>query len=114
MSSEGFRGATNPVTDGGFPTTCEQCHDTVQWTDGNFDHSTTGFTLTGCIPCRRASALIATQQQLQPDEHDLRLVPHEGFSGHDQSEPRDRKFSQTCDLPYDERLVAGDASITRR
>jgi hypothetical protein len=54
-----FTGATSPVPHTGFPTTCEQCHDTVQWTDGKFDHSTTGFTLTGshtdpprqCIDC---------------------------------------------------------------
>ena len=30
-----------------FPTTCENCHDTIQWTDGKFDHSQTGFPLTG-------------------------------------------------------------------
>jgi NMD protein affecting ribosome stability and mRNA decay len=29
-----------------FPTACEGCHDTVAWTDGKFDHSTTGFPLT--------------------------------------------------------------------
>ncbi len=42
-----YNNATTPVPHSGFPTTCEQCHDTVQWTDGKFDHSTTGFTLTG-------------------------------------------------------------------
>ena len=42
-----FTSATTPVPHAGFPTTCEQCHDIVQWTDGKFDHSTTGFTLTG-------------------------------------------------------------------
>jgi len=42
-----FAGATTPVPHAGFPTTCEQCHDTVQWSDGKFDHSKTGFTLTG-------------------------------------------------------------------
>ena len=42
-----FASATTPVPHAGFPTTCEQCHDVVQWTDGKFDHSTTGFTLTG-------------------------------------------------------------------
>lgn len=31
----------------GFPTTCQNCHDTVQWTNGKFDHSATGFALTG-------------------------------------------------------------------
>ena len=29
----------NPVPHTGFPTTCEQCHDTIQWTDGKFDHT---------------------------------------------------------------------------
>jgi decaheme cytochrome c component MtrC/MtrF-like protein len=42
-----YNTATTPVPHTGFPTTCEQCHDTVLWTDGKFDHSTTGFTLTG-------------------------------------------------------------------
>ena len=42
-----FTNATTPVPHAGFPTTCEQCHDTVLWTDGKFDHSTTGFPLTG-------------------------------------------------------------------
>ncbi|HEY2457644.1 MAG TPA: multiheme c-type cytochrome, partial [Candidatus Acidoferrum sp.] len=37
----------NHVT-AGFPTAqCSTCHDTVAWVDGKFDHSTTGFTLTG-------------------------------------------------------------------
>ncbi len=42
-----FDGATTPVPHAGFPTTCENCHDTVLWTDGKFDHTTTGFPLTG-------------------------------------------------------------------
>ena len=52
-----FAGATSPVPHTGFPTTCEQCHDTVQWTDGKFDHSTTGFTLTGLhtVPPRQCT-----------------------------------------------------------
>ncbi len=43
-----YNTATTPInhTQLGFPTTCESCHDTIQWTDGKFDHSTTGFTLT--------------------------------------------------------------------
>jgi hypothetical protein len=43
-----FNGTTNPnhVTSG-FPTTCQQCHTTASWTAAAFDHSTTGFTLTG-------------------------------------------------------------------
>jgi hypothetical protein len=32
----------------GFPTSlCSQCHDTITWTDSTFNHSNTGFTLTG-------------------------------------------------------------------
>ena len=42
-----FNGAKSPVPHTGFPTTCENCHDTIQWTDGKFDHSQTGFPLTG-------------------------------------------------------------------
>jgi hypothetical protein len=30
-----------------FPTTCETCHSTVDWTGASFDHSTTSFPLTG-------------------------------------------------------------------
>jgi proline racemase len=35
---------------------CSTCHDTVLWTDGKFDHSTTGFALTGphMLPPRTA------------------------------------------------------------
>ena len=42
-----YNNAKSPVPHTGFPTTCEQCHDTVLWTDGKFDHSQTGFPLTG-------------------------------------------------------------------
>ena len=52
-----YTGATTPVPHAGFPTTCENCHDTVLWTDGKFDHSTTGFTLTGLhtVPPRQCT-----------------------------------------------------------
>ncbi|MBZ5680439.1 MAG: cytochrome c3 family protein [Acidobacteriia bacterium] len=56
-----YNNAVSPVAHAaaGFPTTCETCHDTVAWTDGKFDHNTTGFSLTGqhtvpprqCIDC---------------------------------------------------------------
>ena len=36
-----------PHVSAGIPTTCANCHDTVLWTDGKFDHSTTGFPLAG-------------------------------------------------------------------
>ena len=43
-----YNTATAPVNhvQMAFPTACESCHDTVVWTDGKFDHSTTGFPLT--------------------------------------------------------------------
>ena len=44
-----YNNATSPVDHigAGFPTTCQTCHDTVQWTDGKFDHTQTGWALTG-------------------------------------------------------------------
>ena len=42
-----FTNATAPVAHAGFPTTCEQCHDTVLGTDAKSDHSTTGVPLVG-------------------------------------------------------------------
>ncbi|HLV88017.1 MAG TPA: hypothetical protein VKV39_13620 [Candidatus Sulfotelmatobacter sp.] len=54
-----YNNATTPVAhaSAGFPTTCEQCHDTVAWTDGTFNHASTGFTLTGShtVPPRLCS-----------------------------------------------------------
>jgi hypothetical protein len=51
-----YNTATTPVNhiQAGFPTTCQLCHDTILWTDGKFDHSTTAFPLTGAhttVPC---------------------------------------------------------------
>jgi hypothetical protein len=44
-----YNTATTPVNHAAaaFPTTCELCHDTVLWTNGKFDHSSTGWPLTG-------------------------------------------------------------------
>jgi hypothetical protein len=44
-----YNNAKTPVdhVTANFPTTCESCHDTVQWTNGKFDHASTGWTLTG-------------------------------------------------------------------
>ena len=43
-----YQGTTAPNhAQSGFPQTCEQCHDTVLWTDATFNHATTGFALTG-------------------------------------------------------------------
>ena len=54
-----YNNATTPVNHvaAGFPTTCETCHDTVLWTDGKFNHTTTGFQLTGAhtVPPRQCT-----------------------------------------------------------
>jgi hypothetical protein len=52
-----YNNATSPVPHAGFPTTCQTCHDMVHWTDATFDHSTTGFALTGLhtVPPRQCS-----------------------------------------------------------
>jgi hypothetical protein len=54
-----YNNALSPVPHAaaGFPTTCESCHDTLAWTDGKFDHSTTGFSLTGShtVPPRQCT-----------------------------------------------------------
>jgi hypothetical protein len=52
-----YNTALSPVPHSGFPTTCQQCHDTVAWTHGKFDHSTTGFPLTGMhtVPPRQCT-----------------------------------------------------------
>jgi hypothetical protein len=47
-STPTFGGSVPNHITGGFPTAlCSTCHDTVLWTDGKFDHSTTGFPLQG-------------------------------------------------------------------
>ena len=54
-----YNNAKSPVDHVGahFPTTCEQCHDTVQWTDGTFNHASTGWALTGShtVPPRQCT-----------------------------------------------------------
>ncbi len=43
-----YNGTTNPDhVSAAFPTDCEQCHSTVGWAGADFDHSITGFPLTG-------------------------------------------------------------------
>jgi len=87
-----FTNATSPVPHAGFPTTCQQCHDTVQWSDATFNHSTTGFTLTGshtvpprqCIDCHinnnytLNSTLCITCHQTDFNNATT-PVPHTGF-----------------------------------
>jgi hypothetical protein len=54
-----YNNATTPVNhiQAGFPTTCDTCHDTINWMDGTFNHAATGWTLTGShtVPPRACS-----------------------------------------------------------
>lgn len=43
-----YNSTTNPNhVSAGYPHDCSQCHSTTDWTSATFDHSTTGFALTG-------------------------------------------------------------------
>jgi len=82
-----FQGATAPNhVAAGFPQTCDQCHTTTNWGNGTFDHSTTGFTLTGLHAT--TAAPVPRKRQLQPDERKHRLldVPHGELHEHHGSE----------------------------
>jgi hypothetical protein len=57
-----FNNASNPNhVQSGFSQNCTQCHNTTTWTGAAFDHSTTGFTLTGahvalqCTQCHNTT-----------------------------------------------------------
>ena len=57
LSTPSFGGNVPNHITAGFPTAlCSTCHDTLLWTDGKFDHSTTGFPLQGphMLPPRTA------------------------------------------------------------
>src|SRR5450631_4102957 len=108
-----YNNATSPVPHAGFPTTCQQCHDTTSWTDGKFDHSQTGFPLTGlhmdpprvCTDCHVNNNYNITNTTCischQTDFNNaLSPVPHAGFSTtcqqyHDTTSLTDGKFDHS-------------------
>jgi hypothetical protein len=59
-----YNTATTPVNHAAasFPTTCDTCHDTILWTDGKFDHSTTGWALTNSHQMAPAGKVTACSQ----------------------------------------------------
>jgi len=100
-----YNNATTPVNHitANFPTTCDTCHDTIQWTDGKFDHSTTGWALVGmhtvppraCSDCHTAAAgynitSTACVNCHQTDYNNTNAPPH-ATSG----------FPTTCDTCHD-------------
>jgi hypothetical protein len=61
--SAGYNSAISPTnhTTAGLPHTCQDCHNTTAWTTTTFNHTTTGFTLTGahitidCSSCHKGT-----------------------------------------------------------
>ena len=87
---------------GGFPTTCEHCHDTVLL-DG-WQRSTTPPPVSADRVAHGAAAglhRLPRQQQLQPEQHALRHLPPERLQQHDQSGARNGGFPTTCELCHD-------------
>ena len=86
-----------------FPTTCETCHDTVLWTDGKFNHTTTGFPLTGSAYGAAAAVhRLPRQQQLRAEQHVVLLVPSEGLLRDTNNPPHAAAgFPTTCELCHD-------------
>ncbi len=67
-----FQGAKAPDhVASSYPQTCEMCHNTTAWQPAKFDHSTTGFPLTGL---HVSPPLLPHQQQLQHHRDHVRFV----------------------------------------
>ena len=72
-----------------FPQTCQQCHTTTTWGNATFDHSTTGFPLTGahtslqCMQCH-----VNGNYNLTGREHGLCQLPPRTISQDQQSAAR--------------------------
>src|SRR5256886_5186300 len=81
-----------------FPTTCAQCHDTVAWTDGKFDHSTTGFVLTGAhtVPPRQCRSEEHTSEHQSKTNIVCRLLL-EDYQGTTNPNHVSSGFAQPCE-----------------
>ncbi|MGC2324527.1 MAG: hypothetical protein WA463_17975, partial [Terriglobales bacterium] len=93
-----YNNATTPVNhiQLGFPTTCQNCHDTVAWTNGKFDHSTTGWALTG------AHTTVACSQCHLNNNYNLTVTTcvscHlKDFQGTTNPSHTQQGFAQTCE-----------------
>ena len=65
----------NHVT-AGFPTSqCSTCHDTTNWADGKFDHTTTGFPLTNSHQMAPAGKVTACAQCHVNNNYTLNIAP---------------------------------------
>jgi hypothetical protein len=92
-----FRSANNPNhVAGGFPQTCQQCHNTASWTTTTFDHNTVGFPLTGAhatVQC--AQCHVNNNYQLTNTSCvSCHLKDFQGASNPNHTQ---QGFSQTCE-----------------
>lgn len=93
-----FNGTTNPNhVSAGFPQDCSLCHTTTNWLGAVFDHSTTGFALTGahaplaCAACHtngQFTALPTTCASCHLTDYNNATNPNHITSG----------YPQTCDV----------------
>jgi hypothetical protein len=94
--------ATTPVPHTGFPTTCENCHDAVLWADGKFNHSATGFPLTGShtVPPRQCTDChVANNYSLN---NTLCYTCHQkDYAGTTNPAHASAGFPTTCELCHD-------------
>jgi len=92
-----FQGTTNPNhVQSGFPTACQQCHNTTTWTNATFDHSTTGFPLTGAhttVQCGQCHINNNTSDQRQ---HCLLQLPPSRLHRYHEPKPRTGRLPTAC------------------
>ena len=93
-----YNGTTNPPHKAaGFPQDCSVCHTTTNWTGATFNHSTTGFALTGahtdmqCAQCH-------VNNNLQPDQRGLLELPPDRLQRHHQPAHQAAGFPQDCSI----------------
>jgi hypothetical protein len=84
------------------PTACETCHDTVQWSNGKFNHASTGFQLTGAhtVPPRAcADCHVANNYSLNST---LCYTCHQkDYAGTSNPPHQSSGFPTTCELCHD-------------
>ncbi len=108
-----YNGTTNPAhAAAGFPTTCNTCHTTTDWTGATFNHNSTTFPLTGAhttVACNLCHTSSMHLQRLIADR--LLLVPQGGLHRHHESQPHHRGLADHLHhVPHDDKLDLGDAA----
>jgi hypothetical protein len=99
-----YTNAVSPINHAAaaFPTTCETCHDTVRWTDGTFNHASTGFQLTGAhmVP-PRACADCHKNNNYSLNSTSCYSCHQQDYSGTTSPAHQTSGFPITCELCHD-------------